>query len=276
MGQSAHPDQHSGPARQWHGPDHGDAEQGVTDHEQDRRQPIYDHHRQVLVDWGPAPPATAWPKPGRGSRSSSSLQSDWLFTISSPWLNRINVKSVQKVEALKCAVRVLQCEGGGYEDAEALHGRRRVCTRHGCLLRGWRRGDGIQRCGGVDPGDRTAGPGLDRGRGCGRRVVLHWRVLGRPDGVSGHRRAGGFLRHPSIGWAHARAAAVDRMAWPARRGARWMVGAARPSPSGELCAGGVGGTRFSVPSATTKTAATQRTSQRAKRPIKTLRDARAA
>jgi hypothetical protein len=34
---------------------------------------------------------------------------------------------------------------------------------------------------------------------------------------------------------HPRAAAVDRMAWPARRGARWMVGAAQPGFLGDLC-----------------------------------------
>jgi uncharacterized membrane protein YedE/YeeE len=80
-----------------------------------------------------------------------------------------------------------------------------------------------------------------------------------------------------------------RSAGPTRALPRWIgwlgllvgalagwLGLLGPGPSGELCAGGVGGTRFSVPSATTKTAATQRTSQRAKRPIKTLRDARAA
>jgi hypothetical protein len=83
----------------------------------------------------------------------------------------------------------------------ALHGRSRMCTRHGYLLCGWRRCDGFQWCGGVDPGDRTAGPGLDRGRGWRRRVVLQWRLVGHPDGVFGDRGAGGFLRHPSIGWA---------------------------------------------------------------------------
>jgi hypothetical protein len=31
-------------------PDHGDAEQDITNHEQDRRQPIDDHHRQVLAN----------------------------------------------------------------------------------------------------------------------------------------------------------------------------------------------------------------------------------
>jgi hypothetical protein len=41
---SAHRDQHAGPARQCRGPDHGDAEQDVTDHEQDCRHPIDDYH----------------------------------------------------------------------------------------------------------------------------------------------------------------------------------------------------------------------------------------
>jgi hypothetical protein len=50
MRRGAHSDQHAGPARQCHNLDHGDAEQDVTDHEQDCRQPIDDHHRQVLVD----------------------------------------------------------------------------------------------------------------------------------------------------------------------------------------------------------------------------------
>jgi hypothetical protein len=60
------PERPQRPARQYHGPDHGDAEQDVTDHEQDRRQPIDDHHRQVLV-MGPAPAATVWPRPTRGT-----------------------------------------------------------------------------------------------------------------------------------------------------------------------------------------------------------------
>jgi hypothetical protein len=146
-------------------------------------------------------------------------------------------------------------------------------------------------------------------------VVLRWGLVGHLDGVSGDRRAGGFLRHPPIGWAgddsgsssrrrrvdagdclapdpnrdglrtsvglhrgrpgrtghagghcrhprrrrpcdqrcrqfpklgcgrsavrgghpyHPRATAVDRMAWPARRGARWMVGATQPGIVGDL------------------------------------------
>jgi hypothetical protein len=110
-------------------------------------------------------------------------------------------RASRKWEGLRCAPRVLQCQGRGHEDAEALHGRSRMCTRYGHLFCGWRRGDGVQRCGGVDSGDRTAGPGLDRGRGWGQRVVLRWGLAGGPDGVSGDRRAGGFLRHPSSGWA---------------------------------------------------------------------------
>ena len=66
--------------------------------------------------WGPALPATAWPK--------------------------TKIKGIQEMGPVRCASRVLQCQGKGYEDAEALHGRSRLCTRHGCLLSRWRRGDG--------------------------------------------------------------------------------------------------------------------------------------
>src|SRR4029453_4120099 len=101
---------------------------------------------------------------------------------------------------LDVASRVLRCEGRAYEDAEALHGWRRVCTRHGYLLRAWWGGVGFQRGRSADPGDRTAGPAMDRERGCGRLVVLRGGLVDHPDGVFGDRRAGGFLRHPSIGW----------------------------------------------------------------------------
>jgi hypothetical protein len=75
VGRSAHRDQQAGPAMQCRGPDHGNAEQDVTDHEQDRRQPIDDHHRHVM-DYGVrAPPATAFAKPVRRNRSSRSPQS---------------------------------------------------------------------------------------------------------------------------------------------------------------------------------------------------------
>jgi hypothetical protein len=50
MGRSADSDQDPGPARQCRSPDHGDAEQRVTDHEHDRPQPIDDQHGRVLVN----------------------------------------------------------------------------------------------------------------------------------------------------------------------------------------------------------------------------------
>jgi hypothetical protein len=37
-----------------------------------------------------------------------------------------------KLGPFRCAIRVQRCQGRAYEDAEALHGRRRMCTRHGC------------------------------------------------------------------------------------------------------------------------------------------------
>src|SRR5215211_1544676 len=75
-------------------------------------------------------------------------------------------------EPLDVASPVLRCQGRGYEDAEALHGRRRVCTRHGYLLCAWWGGDGFQRGRGADPRGRTAGPGVDRKRECGRLVFF--------------------------------------------------------------------------------------------------------
>jgi hypothetical protein len=61
----------------------------------------------------------------------------------------------ESVEPLHVASRVRRCQGRGYEDAEALHGRRRVCARHGYLLCAWWGGDGFQRGRGADP---EAGP----------------------------------------------------------------------------------------------------------------------
>ena len=48
--------------------------------------------------------------------------------------------------------------------------------------------DGFQRCGGVDSGNWTAGPGLDSGRGWGRRVFVRRGLVGHPDGVPRDRR----------------------------------------------------------------------------------------
>src|SRR5688500_8819268 len=83
-----------------------------------------------------------------------------LLTLSiPPGPNRTKIKNLQKTGApFRCAIRVLRCEGKGYEDLETLHGRSHMCTRHGHLLCGWRRGDGFQRGRGVDPRDGTAGP----------------------------------------------------------------------------------------------------------------------
>jgi hypothetical protein len=46
MGRSADGDQHTSPARHCRSPDHGNTEQHVTDHEQDRRQSIGGHHTE--------------------------------------------------------------------------------------------------------------------------------------------------------------------------------------------------------------------------------------
>src|SRR5215211_5228550 len=104
-------------------------------------------------------------------------------------------------EPLDVASPVLRCQGRGYEDAEALHGRRRVCTRHGYLLCAWWGGAGLQRGRGAIP---EAGPPgrewIASVAGAGWLFFAGaWLIILM--GLSGDRRPGGFLRHPSVGWA---------------------------------------------------------------------------
>jgi hypothetical protein len=78
-------------------------------------------------------------------------------------------RTVHKLGIRRSAIWVPRWEARGYENAAALHGCSRVRTRHGSLLCARRRRDEFQRCGGVDPRDRTTWPGLDRGRRWSRR-----------------------------------------------------------------------------------------------------------
>jgi hypothetical protein len=62
----------------------------------------------------------------RGNRSSPSLQSDWLFTVSSSWPDRTKIKSFQKVGPSNAPSGGCSARVGAYEDPEALHGRSRI------------------------------------------------------------------------------------------------------------------------------------------------------
>jgi hypothetical protein len=55
------------------------------------------------------------------------------ITVRFRWPNRTKIKSLQQVRGpqMGSAIRVLQCESKGYEDAEALHSRHASTARCG-------------------------------------------------------------------------------------------------------------------------------------------------
>jgi hypothetical protein len=74
VGRSAHRDQHRGQARRCHGPDHGNAEQHVTAHEQDRCHPLMITTRRTISSRAPRCPRHA-PRlsDGRTARALATL-----------------------------------------------------------------------------------------------------------------------------------------------------------------------------------------------------------
>jgi len=57
----------------------------------------------------------------------------------------------QQVGTFSRSIPGAAVRGRAFEDAEALHGRRCLCTRHGCLLCAWCRGDEFQQRGDLIP-----------------------------------------------------------------------------------------------------------------------------